>query len=87
MQAILKVAHRQFCSKIQEIRSAKTQPTDELLMLESELCAIFEVYQQRLHEFRLLLDEYDAKKKTIQKILKQLTREEITNREYKIFGR
>ncbi len=76
MQAILKRSHNEFCTLIEEIRVSRCLLAPDLAKMESELCAIFQNYQQRLDDLRELILEYDAKKKTIRNKLKQLVREE-----------
>ena len=84
MQAILKRSHVEFCTLMQEIRVSRSLPVADLAEMESELCAIFQNYQQRLDDLRELILEYDAKKKIIRSKLKQMVREESTKGSYKV---
>lgn len=84
MQAILKRSHNEFCTLIEEVRVSRGLLAPDLAEMETELCVIFQNYQQRLEDLRELILEYDAKKKTIRSKLKQLVRGETTKVAYKI---
>ena len=84
MRAILKENHTQFCTLIQGIRTSRSLQAHDLIEMESELCAIFQNYRQRLNDLRELMIEYEVKKKIIRNRIKQLVREDIMKRTYKI---
>jgi len=84
MQAILKRKHSDFCTMIQDIRISRSLPAADLAVMQSELCTIFEDYQERLNELRTLIREYEAKNKAIRIKLKQMVREGVSKNSSKV---
>jgi hypothetical protein len=84
MQAISRQNHRMLCRLIEEIRSTGSVQSNELAEMETELCNIFQNYQQRLDDLRELILAYDARKRAIRNTIRKVLREETVRRPHKI---
>lgn len=79
MRAISKMNHDKFFKFIQEIRKTYSLPDKTLSELEKDLEGVFNAYQQQLNDLKVLILEYDAKKKLASQKIKKLLRNEISS--------
>jgi hypothetical protein len=78
MRAISKMDHDKLFKFIHDIRKTYSIPDKTLVELEKDLEAVFNAYQQQLNDLKVLIIEYDTKKKRMSQKIKQLIRNEIS---------
>ena len=66
MQAILKSKHQEFLDWINDVKIQQPVLICQLTELENEVELVYNEYQQKVQELKLLIQAYQEKQKTIQ---------------------
>jgi len=72
MQGILKSNHRKLCDSLHDVKETLPAPDYRLNELESELCAVFSNYLQKMNDLKEMVQLYEEKKKQISNVIKKI---------------
>ena len=71
MQAILKNNHKKFLEWVGDVKLKRPPLFDKLSLMEDRLQCVYETYQEKLQELKLISEEYEQRQKEIKNEIKK----------------